>query len=195
MRKKNSTLIFIYSAVLLAMALSLFGLYRTFMPLGEGQVGVLDGDRIAAELPAIIQLKKDLNYHLQRQQKKFSKLEDLLRKENQELIQIQQSWSAQSSQLSRMQLEAKQKQFSLKVENLQKEAEQTQKKLNAWYDSSLKLIKDKMNSSIRKIAHKKRLSMVLYSHQVAYHQPSLDITDDLFKDLENFQYSPLNSEL
>lgn len=154
------------------------------------KIGLLEGDKIWSQLPAIRHLKDALNKSLNAQQKKFSRLEAELRKENQELVQEQQTLASQAKHL-RTNLEQRQKAFSLKVMQLQKDAEETQKKINHLYEEAMTIIKEKINQSIKKIARKKNLSLVLYDNQVAYRHAALNITDDVFNDLKDFQYPSL----
>ena len=154
------------------------------------KVGILNGDKIASQLPAIKHLKESLNASLLASQKKFAQREAKLRKENQELVQLQHALNP-GNKSQRASLEKRQKEFSLKVMTLQKEAEDTQKNLNDLYDQSMGVIKEKITQCIKNISEKKSLSLVLYSHQAAYYDDALDITEDVFVDLKEFQYSML----
>lgn len=153
-------------------------------------VGLLSGEKIWTELPAIKQLKGELNHSLNEQQKRFSHLEEGLRKENQQLLQEHQKMLS-GTKKDRAVLEQKQQTFSVRVMQLQKDAEDAQKKINQIYEQSMGVIKEKIIKSIKKVARQKNLSLVLYDTQVAYHVPALDITEDVFNDLKDFKYPPL----
>lgn len=154
------------------------------------KVGVVNGDKIGSELPPIKHLKETLNHRLREHQKKFSLQETQLRKENQEILELQHALIPGNKSQKNI-LEQKQKDFSFKVMKLQKEAEESQKSLNDLYEKSMSAIKEKINQSIEKISKRHGLSMVLYSHQAAHYDHSLDITDDVFKDLKEFKFPML----
>ncbi|HCI48916.1 MAG: hypothetical protein A2977_00235 [Alphaproteobacteria bacterium RIFCSPLOWO2_01_FULL_45_8] len=193
-KSKNNTLIFfVFGFILLLGSMgSYFLVWRenSVCPQSGTKIGLLNGDRLWTQLPMIIHLKEDLHKNLTIHQKKFSRLEAELRKENQELIEAQRALIS-NSKSHRTNLEQRQKVFSAKVMNLQKNAEDTQKKINSLYEQSMIVIKEKINLSIQKIARQKNLSLVLYENQVAYHKAALNITDDVFRDLKDFQYPPL----
>jgi Skp family chaperone for outer membrane proteins len=181
-------LIFIFSII--SLGIYFFLKQHTTSSQTNISVGLLNGDRIWTQLPAVKHLKEELNVALKNHHKKFSRLEEELRKENQELLQLQQTLTAENK-AQRSNVEQRQKAFSIKVMQLQKQAEETQKKVNDLYEQSMIIIKDKVNQTIKKVARKKDLSLVLYDNQIAYHDGSLDITDDVFNDLKEFQYPSL----
>lgn len=153
-------------------------------------VGLLNGEKIWSELPVIKSLKSELNRNLNDQQRRFSSLEEKLKKENQQLMEDQQSLIS-GKKKDRELFEQRQQDFSIKVMQLQKEAEDAQKKIGQVYEKSMAQIREKVNKSIKKIARQKKLSLVLYDTQVAHSTSALDITDEVFDDLKDFKRSSL----
>jgi Skp family chaperone for outer membrane proteins len=196
MSKKGSKNFFLFWGVFLTLCVLGGGAYLFLFRHSSNvsqvsiKVGLLNGEKIGSQLPAIEHLKETLNRSLEIHKKKFARQELELRKENQELVQLQHALTP-GNKNQRNSLEQRQKEFSLKVMKLQKDAEDTQKSLNDLYEQSMRVIKEKISQSIEKISEQKRLSLVLYSHQAAYYDDSLDITEDVFTDLKEFQYSML----
>ncbi|MDC0348998.1 OmpH family outer membrane protein [Alphaproteobacteria bacterium] len=159
-------------------------------PAASIRIGLLNGEKIWSQLPSIKNLKKELNAALAQHQKDFSLLEADLRKENQDILQLQQSVDSKDIKKNH-ELGKRQKEFSAKVITIQQEAEKKQKEITQLYERSMAFIQKKVHNSIDRIAHEKNLSLILYLNQVAHHEASLNITDAVFEDLRDMQHPAL----
>lgn len=168
---------------------SLFSLYGVLHPKSQSKaikITIIDGERLWKDLPAIKQLKKSANTILSSQQKSFSKVEAELREENQELIELQNSYSAKDYSRQK-EIDKKQKQFTKRVVGVQAQAEEAQRKVNEAYQKAMLYVRGHVTRAIHRIAHKKGSAIVIYKNQSPYHDSALDITDEVFDQLKNLE--------
>lgn len=92
-KNTNRSHYLVWIIVLSAFLTSLYGVLHPGRHK-TSRIAVIDGDRLWQELPAMKQLKKNANDILSSHQKTFSGIENKLREENHELIQLQNTYNA-----------------------------------------------------------------------------------------------------
>ncbi len=150
------------------------------------RIAIIDGDRLWQELPAMKQLKNNANAVLSSQQKTFSKIENNLREENHELIQLQNTYNAKDYHRQK-EIDDKQSRFTKKVMEVQAQAEATQRQVNQAYQKAVTHVRDHVTRTIHRIANQKGCALVLYKNQSPYFDTNLDITNEVFDQLKDLK--------
>lgn len=176
---------FVWVIVLGAFLTSLYSLLHPGQHKSS-QIAVIDGDRLWQELPAMKQLKKNANAVLSSHQKTFSRIENKLREENHELIQLQNTYNAKDYHRQK-EIDDKQGQFTKKVMQVQAQAEETQQQVNQAYQKAITHVRGHVTRTIHRIANKRGYALVLYKNQSPYFNADLDITNEVFDQLKDLK--------
>ncbi len=142
------------------------------------QVLVIRWEELWENLPEMEALKRKLNKKLESYHREFSDLEIQLRNENQGLAESQKSVNFKDSSQTKI-FADRQKKFSEKVMKTQQEAERRQKELQEHHEESMRILREKINEAIKKVAHKHEADLVISQNQTSYYDPKLDITNEV----------------
>ena len=139
-------------------------------------VSVVNIQTIMRESVATKSVREQLEAKQKAYQAEISKQEQALQKEEQELAK-------QQSALSKEAFEEKVKAFRTKATSMQKEVQVKKATLDGAYEQSLAQVQKTMEGIISELAKEKGFNICIPSSQLIFAEPSLDITADVLKRL------------
>lgn len=142
----------------------------------ETKIAIVNIQTVMKDSSAAKSIREQLESKQKAYQGEISKQEDALQKDKQEL-------DKQRSALSKEAFEEKVKAFQGKFTDMQKQVQTKKQTLDGAYEQSINQIQKTVGDIIGDMAKEKGFSVAIPSSQTLYAEPSLDITADVTKRL------------
>lgn len=142
------------------------------------EIGVIDLKNISKESKAISYVEKEVKEQKENFQKEIDKKRNSLERDV-------QKFKEKAEKMKKEDVEKKQKALQKDLNDLKESAEKKQKSLNEGLNKALEEVNSEMQKIIAKISKEKGLKLVVTSAQAVYFEDSLDITQEVIKELNN----------
>ncbi len=143
-----------------------------------GKIAVVNIQNVMRDSSAAKAIREQLEAKQKSYQSDISKQEDALQKDKQEL-------DKQRTALSKEAFEGKVKDFQNKVTDMQKQVQTKKMTLDSAYEQSIGQIQKTVGDIIGEMAKEKGFSLAIPSSQLLYADPTMDITADVTKRLND----------
>jgi outer membrane protein len=177
---KNSLILLL---VILGSISTALGIYyaptlKTPVSVKEPVTYVVNVQKIWDELPATKKLQDDLQKTLEQYHQEFSKTEQDLKSEDQELFSLQKApMSAQESQA----LENRKSLFYEKAAQTQKAVEDKQKSMSQLHSRATEKLHAIIQEKVKELAQQENIELILSSQNVIYVDPQRDLTSRIYE--------------
>ncbi len=142
------------------------------------EIAVVDMQRVMGKSKAANSARDQLDAKQKNFQSQVSKTEADLQAKDKELAK-------QRGLLSSEEFNKKLKDFRENAATAQRDVQQKRMKLRRAFEGAIVTIQNKVTAIVANIANEKNVDMVIPSTQSLYVKPSLDITDEVLKRLDN----------
>jgi outer membrane protein len=142
----------------------------------ESKVAVVNVQRIMKESKAALAAREQLKAKQQQFQEEITKTEKALKAQDQEL-------EKQRTILSQEAFEKQVKDFRKKATDAQKDVQEKRMNLSKAFDASLSEIQVAVTSILNELAKEKGFELVIPASQLLYYGPTLEISDEVLKRL------------
>lgn len=141
------------------------------------KLGVLDFNRVWLEAKAPVQIRKDIQEKRKKYQLEIIRMEEKLRREENDL-------QDQHEKLSADEYNEKRKKFEAEVLRVQRQVKLHKGQLEKVYNDAMQRVSKKLTKIVQQVAQEKGFLLILSRTQVAFSENKLDITEEVLAELD-----------